>query len=121
MAKNSFVAEVTFKACGNSISFPLKLILKSMINEGVFPEDWKKRHVAPTHRKELKNLIMNYRPVFSQYLAQSFETSFTRSLTSFSKINYSLPVSMASYLVTHVFLNYYESRMKFTKALPSTH
>ena len=25
------------KACGNSISFPLKLIFKSMINEGVFP------------------------------------------------------------------------------------
>ena len=27
------------KACGKSISFLLKLIFKSMINEGVFPEN----------------------------------------------------------------------------------
>ena len=29
------------KACGKSISFLLKLIFKSMINEGVFPENWR--------------------------------------------------------------------------------
>ena len=50
------------KACGNSISFPLKLIFKSMINEGVFPEDWKKSNVVPIHKKESKNLIKNYQP-----------------------------------------------------------
>ena len=59
------------KACGNSISFPLKLMFKSMINEGVFPEDWKKSNVAPIHKKESKNLIKNYRlisllPIFSK-------------------------------------------------------
>ena len=27
------------KPCGNSVSSPLKLIFKSMINEGVFPKD----------------------------------------------------------------------------------
>ena len=27
------------KACGDVITFPLKLIFKSMINEGVFPDD----------------------------------------------------------------------------------
>ena len=51
------------KACGNSISLPLKLIFKSMINEGVFPEDWKKSNVVPIHKKESKNLIKNYRPI----------------------------------------------------------
>ena len=35
------------KACGNSMSFPLKLIFKSMINEGVFPKDWKKSNFVP--------------------------------------------------------------------------
>ena len=49
------------KACGNSIPFPLKLIFKSMINEGVFPEDWKKNNVVPIHIKESKNLIKNYK------------------------------------------------------------
>ena len=51
------------KACSNSISFPLKLIFKSMINEGVFPEDWKKSSVVPIHKKESKNLIKNFRPI----------------------------------------------------------
>ena len=45
------------------ITFPLKLIFKSMINEGVFPDDWKKSNVVPIHKKESKNLIKNYRPV----------------------------------------------------------
>ena len=30
------------KTCGDAITFPLKLIFKSMINEGVLPDDWKK-------------------------------------------------------------------------------
>ena len=41
------------KPCGNSISSPLKLIFKSMINEGVFPKDWKKSNVVQIHKKEL--------------------------------------------------------------------
>ena len=40
------------KACVNSISLPLKFIFKSTINEGVFPEDWKKSNVVPIHIKE---------------------------------------------------------------------
>ena len=50
------------KVCGNAISFPLKVIFKSMINEGVFPEDWKKSNVVPIYKKESKNFIKNYRP-----------------------------------------------------------
>ena len=51
------------KACVSSISLLFKLIFKSMINEGVFPEDWKKSNVVPIHKKESKNLIKNYRPI----------------------------------------------------------
>ena len=40
------------KTCGDSITFPLKLIFKSMINEGLFPDDWKKSNVVPIHKKE---------------------------------------------------------------------
>ena len=50
------------KACGNSISLPLKVIFKSMTNEGVLPEDWKKSTVVPIHKKESINLIKNYQP-----------------------------------------------------------
>ena len=60
------------KTCGDAITFPLKLIFKSIINEGVFPDDCKKTKVVPIHKKESKNLIENYRPIkaFSQYLVK---------------------------------------------------
>ena len=40
------------KTCGGTITFPSTLIFKSMINEGVFPNDWKKSNVVPIHKKE---------------------------------------------------------------------
>ena len=40
------------KTCGDAITFPLKLKFKSMINEGVFSDDWKKSNVVPIHEKE---------------------------------------------------------------------
>ena len=51
------------KTCGDSITFPLKLLFKSMINVGVFPNDWNKSNVVPIHKKGSKNLIKNYRPI----------------------------------------------------------
>ena len=54
------------KACDNSISLPLNLIFKSMINEGdfsSFTKDWNKSNVVPIHKKESKNLIKNYQPI----------------------------------------------------------
>ena len=43
---------IMIKTCGNSISLPF--IFKSMINEGVFPEDWKNSNVVPIHEKNQK-------------------------------------------------------------------
>ena len=48
------------KTCGDSITFPLKLIFKSMVNEGLFLDDWKKSNVVPIYKKESKILINNY-------------------------------------------------------------
>ena len=39
------------KTCGDSIIFPLKLIFKSMINEGLFPDEWMKSYIVPIHKK----------------------------------------------------------------------
>ena len=69
--------------CGKSIAIPLKLLFKTIIEEGAFPEDWKKRYVVPMHKKESKNLIKNYRPIsllpiFSQILERLiFKSMFT--------------------------------------------
>ena len=51
------------KTCGDAITFPLKLIFKSMIYEGVFPDNLKKSNVVPIHKKELKNLMKKYGPI----------------------------------------------------------
>ena len=39
------------KSCGDANTFPFKLIFKSIINEAVFPDDWKKSDVVPIHKK----------------------------------------------------------------------
>ena len=73
------------KTCGESIIFPMKLIFKSVINEGVLPEDWKKSNVVPIHKKESKNLIKNYRRISLPLIfSKVFEKLvFRRCLTSF--------------------------------------
>ena len=51
------------KLSGKTIADPLKLIFRSMLEEGVFHYDWKKSNVVPIHKRASKNLIKNYRPV----------------------------------------------------------
>ena len=51
------------KLWGKAIAIPLKLIFRSMLEEGVFPDDWKKSNVVPIHKRDSKNLIKNYRPI----------------------------------------------------------
>ena len=45
------------------IVFSLQLLFKSMLQEGIFPENWKKSNTVPVHEKESKNLIKSYRPI----------------------------------------------------------
>ena len=40
-----------------SIVLPLKLLFKTILEVGTFPEEWKKSNVVPIHKKEYKNLI----------------------------------------------------------------
>ena len=59
------------KLCGKSIARPLSLIFQSILNDGVFPDDWKKIDIFPRHKKDSKNFIKNYRsisllPIFSK-------------------------------------------------------
>ena len=54
-------------ACGKSIALPLKLLFKIILEEGTFPEGWKKNKVVPINKKELKNLI-SLLPIFSKII-----------------------------------------------------
>ena len=51
------------KLYGKSIACPLSLIFQSVLNDGVFPDDWKKSNIVPCHEKDSKSLIKNYRPI----------------------------------------------------------
>ena len=93
-----------------------------MINEGLFPDDWKKSNVVPIHKKESKNLIKNYRPInLLPIFSKVFERLVFNTLISFCKTNYSSPASLALYQVIPVFNNYYQLHMKFIKVLIATH
>ena len=51
------------KVSGKSITYPLELISKASLQEGTFPSCCKKANVVPGHKKEDKNLLINYRPI----------------------------------------------------------
>ena len=49
--------------CGELLVLPLKLIFKADLNDGVFPDDWKKGNIESVHKKDLKNMLINNRPI----------------------------------------------------------
>ena len=51
------------KLCGQSIVKPLSIIFKNCIDNGIFPDIWKKSNIIPVHKKGDKQIIDNYRPV----------------------------------------------------------
>ena len=48
---------------GKAIVELLGVLFLSFLEEGVYPDDWKKSNIVPIHKKERKNLIKNYRPI----------------------------------------------------------
>ena len=89
--------------CGKEIILPLQLLFKSMLEEGIFPDDWKKSNVVPVHKKESTNLIKNYRPIsLLPILSKIFERlMLILCLITLCKTNFLQNVSQVSYLVTH--------------------
>ena len=45
------------------MALPLKTIFEAALNDGVFPDHWKKGNVIPVHKKDLKTMLINYRPI----------------------------------------------------------
>ena len=47
------------KMYGESLALPLKMIFDVTLNNGVFPDDWKKRNSVPVQKKDLKTCQQN--------------------------------------------------------------
>ena len=45
------------KLCNKSICKPFHIILKSCLTEGIFPSEWKKANVVPTHKKTTSSVL----------------------------------------------------------------
>ena len=76
--------------------YPLKLIFKAFIQEGVFPDCWKKLMLYLFTKKKVK--------VFFQFLTKYTKESFLKSFLIISiKINFLQNVSVIFSLVIHVF------------------
>ena len=39
------------------------MIFEAVLDDSVFPDDWKKRNTVPVHKKDLENMIINYRSI----------------------------------------------------------
>ena len=59
------ICEVLFIKNKKAINIvkPLIILFLSFLEEGAYPDDWKKSNVVPVHKKESKKLIKNYRPI----------------------------------------------------------
>ena len=51
------------KNVADLISVPLSKLFQKSLNEGVVPAEWKEANVTPIHKKGVKNIRGNYRPV----------------------------------------------------------
>ena len=81
--------------CGKLLALPLKMNFEATLTDGVFLEDCKKGNIAPVHKKGLKNMLINYRPIgLLSTFPMIFENIiFMSMLIILSKINFSQLVS----------------------------
>jgi len=76
------------KLCGENLALPLSIIYTNIINTGIFPTLWKSANVTPTHKKENKQLIKNYRPIsLIPIFSKIFEKILFRRMYNFFVMN----------------------------------
>ena len=81
------------------IVLPLQLLFKSVLEEGIFPEDWKKSNVVPVHKKESKNLTKYYRPIsLCPIFSKIFERLIFNSLFSYFMQNKLLKECLSGFI-----------------------
>ena len=70
------------KMCGESMTLkPLKMIFEEALNDGLFPDDWKKGNIVLVHKNNLKTMLINYCPIsLLPIFAKIFEKIIFRSM-----------------------------------------
>ena len=66
------------------LSEPLSLLFNKCLDQGVFPDEWKKANVIPVHKKDNKSTVSNYRPIsLLNILGKVFEKCVHKHVYSF--------------------------------------
>ena len=50
------------KVCDDALLLPFRLIFENCLNQGIFPDMWKKANIVPIHKKNHKSCKENYCP-----------------------------------------------------------
>ena len=51
------------KECAHELAYPLYILYRKSLDDGIIPQDWKDGHVIPIHKKGSRADVSNYRPV----------------------------------------------------------
>ena len=51
------------KACSKAIAFPLTLLTRAILHQGVWPQAWRVHRLLPLHKKKAKSDPTNYKGI----------------------------------------------------------
>ena len=72
------------KSCASELAYPLCVIFRRSLSEGVVPDLWKESTVIPIFKKGSRNDPLNYRPVsLTSVCCKTMERLITQHLTEF--------------------------------------
>ena len=79
------------KVCEESLAILLKITFEAVLNDGMFPDDWKKGNIVPAHKAAPKTIQINYRPIsLLPIFANTFEKIIFASMFGYiSKVDFS--------------------------------
>ena len=108
------------KICEPSIRKPLEIILKSCLENGIFPLEWKKANIVPIQKENDKQSLANYRPIsLLPICGKIFERLLYNEMFNFFITNHLLfpRISQALNLETLVSISSYQLPMEYMRRL----
>ena len=85
---------------GKSLTLPLKMTFEAALNDGFFPDDWKKGNIVPVHKKYFKTMLINYRAIsLLPIFAKKFERIIFTSMFEYSIENELFTVCQSGFLL----------------------
>ena len=108
------------KICEPSIRKPLEIILKSCLENGIFPLEWKKANIVPIQKENDKQSLANYRPIsLLPICGKIFERLLYNEMFNFFITNHLLfpRISQALNLETLVSISSHQLPMEYMRRL----